>query len=215
MKKPKQPAAAASPGVIRRLRDAVRTVVFGQFRLKRTDGKKLKVTWGETLMAPKAQAQSQAHAKPSTHSAPFVASTRPGVQGRAGHSEAEQMRAELTAALNARPNNRVALPHLAVLEKQLKKLGVQVFERAPPGVLNKAKEQLTLLGNVHTQLLQGALMNALAEEISRRQHDVTVVDDVAWRPPRDSDLMVAEGRMSDFLLVDQAGAKPGSPGKPR
>lgn len=203
MKKPKQPAAA-SPGLIHRLRDALRTAVFGQLRLKRTGDKKLKVTWGETLMAPKA----------ATPSAPFVASTRPGVQGVAGQSETEQMRAELTAALNARPNNRVALPHLAALEKQLKKLGLPVFERAPLALLCKAKEQLTLLGNVHTQLLQGALMNTLSEEISRRQHDVTLVDDVAWRPPRDSDLMVAEGRMSDFLQADQAASSPASPGKP-
>lgn len=206
--KASKPPAPPSLSIAQKLRAAVRTVFYGQLRFKRTDDKKLKVTWGETPTT------SKAGAKPSTQSAPFGASTRPGVQGADDGAEVERMRAELTAALNARPNNRVALPHLAALEQHLKSAGLKVFERAPLVLLSKAHEQLLLLSNGHQELQRGALMSTLSDTITRRGQDVTVVDDVAWRPARDSDLMVTEGSMSDFMLVDKTSNTPDSPGKP-
>jgi hypothetical protein len=129
--------------------------------------------------------------------------------------ELERMYKDLTAALDARPNNRKALPHLAAIHRHLGKTGLQVFERAPLALLTHAHDQLLLLAGGHGELRDGPLIRVLSEHIARRGQDVTVVDDVAWRTPRDSDLMVMEGRMSDFMAANESAPKPVDQGKPQ
>jgi hypothetical protein len=129
--------------------------------------------------------------------------------------ELAHMCAELTVALDARPNNRKALPHLAAIHQHLGKSGLEVLERAPLALLTKAHDQLLLLAGGHGELRDGPLMRVLSEHIARRGQDVTVVDDVAWRTPRDSDLMVMEGRMSDFMAANESAPKPADQGKPQ
>ncbi|MBB5205036.1 hypothetical protein HNQ51_002355 [Inhella inkyongensis] len=56
-----------------------------------------------------------------------------------------RMRGELKTLLSQRPDTRRVLRHLAVLETQLQREGLDAIERLPPEVLGRATEQLESL----------------------------------------------------------------------
>lgn len=196
--KPSKKPPAAEPTLAQKLREAVVSLWSGRSGKEQTS-----------------KTQARTGDKPSSM-ASTAATDAPASQADAiERAELERMYKDLTAALDARPNNRKALPHLAAIHRHLGKTGLQVFERAPLALLTHAHDQLLLLAGGHGELRDGPLMRVLSEHIARRGQDVTVVDDVAWRTPRDSDLMVMEGRMSDFMAVKESAPPPADPGKPQ
>jgi hypothetical protein len=203
-------------GLWARLRLALRTLAFGQLRLKRGDSG-MKVTFGETMLAKHAGVATKT-TTPETASAVSRQSTRPAVHDvddAYTSDQIAQMRAELARVLDARPTNRAALTHLTLLEKHLKKSGGTVFQRMPVKLLLKAHEQLMLVSSRHDAIARGELMQALTQTLARRKNEIQpdttkpatdsgLHSDL--RDAADSDILqVQEARLSDFLDADRKG----------
>jgi hypothetical protein len=192
-----------------RLRLAMKALAFGQFRLKR-GGKGVKMTFAETMMA---DAGVRPAASGKSAGSPGAVPVLKDVQDAYTSEQVTQMLSELGQLLDERPGNRAALPHLALIEKQLKKRGgSMVFLRLPVEVVHKSHEQLLLLSSRHDRVVSGLLMQALTQTLAQRKFEIA--PQAVQRTPdsglhsdlRDaanSDVMVVkEGRYSDFFDSD-------------
>jgi hypothetical protein len=129
---------------------------------------------------------------------------------------ATRMRGELAAVLNAVPQSRRVLQHLAVVEHQLKTQGLRGLRGLPEAVMAKAHAQLASLplGAEHAALVQLLDLLTLATEPPHSD-----VDDAGDSLPSDQflssfltdeKLSVSDATHSDFQrVVEATGAGPG------
>ncbi len=190
--KPPSPSSTDVPsGVFAKLFSSLRMVIFGHLRFQRGE-QGVKITLGQ-----KTSARNSERPATSTHH-----STRPGLRGgedEPGANALMHMRTELARVLDARANNRLALAHLALLEKHLQTSGMAVFDRMPIKLLAKAHEQLLLVSTAHDDVPQSELMLTLSQALSRRKDEELRADHNLRDPVGGGGVLVEEGRLSDFL----------------
>jgi len=120
-------------------------------------------------------------------------------------SQVALMRADLKSHLDRRTGTRAALPHLGILEYEMGKRGMRVFEELPLTVMRRAAGQLNGLAQEPLLegfvLLQARLDMHIVDREERAQADIRNKLQLQTTLLVDDKLVVSEASMSDFLRV--------------
>lgn len=175
LRKPSKKAAPVS---------LLRRILFGQFRFKRKEGA-MRITWGDTLMAP-AKAAGKEQAGPASTPA--------------SSDERTLVLSELGILLSANPKNRQALRHLVFFESAFSKKGYACLEDLPLTPLRKAHDQLQLLASSWSSRVLETLATRMAATLIRRGGDTDSVLSAKLAAAA-VPVVVNEGRLSDFFML--------------
>lgn len=169
--------AKAQVGILRR-------ILFGQFRIKKS-GSSVRVTWGETLLAPVKSAGSDKSGPVSTPAA---------------SDERTLVLSELGILLSANPKNRQVLRHLVFFESAFAKSGYACLDDVPLTPLRKAHDQLQLLASSWSSRVLESLGTRMAAALIRRGGDTDSVLSEKLAAAQ-TPVQVNEGRLSDFFML--------------